>query len=53
MQEHGRRATVKVTASNQSEAEQQARLQACHKFGVSTMFHKGVKIHEMKNLGRA
>jgi hypothetical protein len=53
MQENGRRVTVTVTAGKQSEAEHQARLGACRKLGISTMFHKGVKIHGIKNLRRA
>ncbi len=53
MSQHGRRVTVKVTAGKENEAERQAQLVACRKLGVSTMFHKGVKVHDIKNLGRA
>lgn len=53
MQEDGRRVTVKVTASKQCDAEHQAQLETCRKLGISTMMHKGVKIHAIKNLGRA
>ena len=53
VQQHGRRMTVTVTASKQSEAEHQAQLDTCRKLGLSTMMHKGVKICSIKKLGRA
>jgi hypothetical protein len=53
MQEDGRRVTVKVTATKEHEAKHEAQLETCRKLGLSTMMHKGVKIHSIKNLGRA
>ncbi|MBU1292956.1 hypothetical protein KJ819_02715 [Patescibacteria group bacterium] len=53
MQEHGSRAEVAVIAENQTSAERLAKLEVCHKLGISTMMHGGVKIISINNMGRA
>ena len=52
MQEHGDKCTVEVHADDESAAKRKAQLEACHKLGISTMMHGGVKILSIKKLSR-